>query len=71
LGDPFAGGGRVADHGREVSMPGRALTRSMQKPLSALWNVTRSTMPASTSRSGWGKGGGMAMAWIIPHALRM
>src|SRR5208283_201396 len=28
-----------------------ALTRSTQKPLSALWNVTRSTKPASGSRS--------------------
>jgi hypothetical protein len=30
----------------------RAFTRSTQKPVSALWNVTRSTMPASTSWSG-------------------
>ena len=28
----------------------RAFTRSTQKPVSTLWNVTRSTMPASTSR---------------------
>ena len=27
----------------------RALTRSTQKPLSELWNVTRSTSPARTS----------------------
>ena len=30
--------------------------RSTQKPLSALWNVTRSTVPASTARSGWVEG---------------
>src|SRR3954466_273455 len=30
----------------------RALTRSTQKPVSGLWNVTRSTSPASASRSG-------------------
>ena len=30
----------------------RALTRSTQKPLSALWNVTRSTSPASASTGG-------------------
>ena len=29
----------------------RALVRSTQKPFSGLWNVTRSTSPASTSRS--------------------
>jgi hypothetical protein len=30
----------------------RALTRSTQKPFSGLWKVTRSTSPASASRSG-------------------
>ena len=30
----------------------RALIRSTQKPISGLWKVTRSTRPASTSRSG-------------------
>src|SRR3954451_16227418 len=30
----------------------RALTRSTQKPVSGLWKVTRSTSPASASRSG-------------------
>src|SRR4051812_43367560 len=30
----------------------RALTRSTQKPVSGLWYVTRSTSPASASRSG-------------------
>src|ERR1700753_2515515 len=34
----------------------RALMRSTQKPLSALWNVTRSTRPASGSRSLGGLG---------------
>jgi hypothetical protein len=35
--------------------------RSTQKPLSALWNVTRSTVPASTARSGWVEGSGAGM----------
>ncbi len=44
----------------------RALTRSTQKPVSALWNVTRSTRPASTSVGApWtavvGEGAGM---WV-------
>ena len=30
----------------------RTLTRSTQKPVSGLWKVTRSTSPASASRSG-------------------
>src|SRR3954470_24424358 len=30
----------------------RTLTRSTQKPVSGVWNVTRSTSPASASRSG-------------------
>lgn len=34
----------------------RRLTLSTQKPLSGLWKVTRSTSPASTSRSGGGDG---------------
>ena len=45
----------------------RAFTRSTQKPVSTLWNVTRSTMPASTSRSVCVAGDGMAMGRIIPH----
>ena len=60
----------MADDGGKVAMPTRLYTKHA-KPLSALWNVTRSTMPASTSRSGWGEGGGLAMAWIIPHAFRV
>src|SRR3954454_11478715 len=43
----------------------RALTGSTQKPLSALWNVTRSTIPASTSWSGWMEGGGTIMGRTI------
>ena len=39
--------------------------RSTQKPLSALWNVTRSTVPASTAVSGWGEGSGAGMGWSI------
>jgi hypothetical protein len=42
----------------------RALMRSTQKPLSALWNVTRSTVPASTARSGWVEGNGDDMARV-------
>src|SRR5208337_3643797 len=43
----------------------RAFIRSTQKPLSALWNVTRSTVPASTSRSGRVEDGGGAIGWIM------
>ena len=51
--DPFArrDHGRVADDGHEIPEAAR-LTRSTQKPLSALWKVTRQTMQASTSLSG-------------------
>src|SRR6266404_7888898 len=38
----------------------RALIRRTQKPFSSLWNVTRSTRPASTSRSD-GTGSGCMM----------
>src|SRR5215475_4219160 len=41
----------------------RALTRSTQKPVSALWKVTRSTAPASTSRSGGFEVCGAAIAY--------
>jgi hypothetical protein len=33
LGDPFAGGGRVADHGREVPMPTRLYTQHAEAGL--------------------------------------
>ena len=48
----------------------RAFTRNTQHPVSALCNVTRSMMPASTSRVGLRAGGRrhMAMGRIIPHA---
>src|SRR5712672_2990795 len=39
---------RVTKDGNQVALP-RALTRSTQKPLSSLWQVTRSTRPARTS----------------------
>src|SRR3954470_23098983 len=45
----------------------RALTRSTQKPLSALWKVTRSTAPAMTSRSGWLVVGGADIAMMIGY----
>src|SRR3954452_3625290 len=45
----------------------RALTRSTQKPVSGLWNVTRSTSPASASRSGE-EGGGVAPRPAPPPA---
>ena len=66
-GDPLAGGDRrrMADDGDEITMC-PALTRSTQKPLSALWNVTRSTVPASTARSGWVEGRGARMGSIVP-----
>src|SRR5712691_3310218 len=44
----------------------RTLTRSTQKPVSSLWNVTRSTLPARCSRGvSWvddGVNGGMAVS---------
>lgn len=43
----------------------RAFMRSTQNPLSALWNVTRSTVPASTSRSVSVEGDGVAMSLNI------
>jgi hypothetical protein len=42
------------------------LTRKTHSP--HLWNVTRSRMPASTSRSVCVAGDGVAMCRIIPHA---
>ena len=43
----------------------RALTRSTQKPLSALWNVTRSTSPASASVDGVGIGKAVVMLSVL------
>ena len=48
----------------------RTLTRSTQKPFSGLWKVTRSTSPASASRSG--AADSLAPPWIAPvGALRL
>jgi hypothetical protein len=51
-GDLFHGGDRfsVADDRREVSMAARLDPHT--EAVSALWKVTRSTMPASTSPQG-------------------
>jgi hypothetical protein len=45
----------------------RALTRSTQNPVSALWKVTRSTAPAITSWSGWTMEGRTDMGQMIGH----
>jgi hypothetical protein len=42
--------------------------RSTQKPLSLSWNVTRSTVPASTSRSGTVAGSSAGMGSTIAYA---
>jgi hypothetical protein len=44
----------------------RALTRITQKPFSAFWQVTRSTSPASTSRSD-----GCGCVFMVPGADRL
>src|SRR3954451_2264292 len=49
----------------------RALTRRTQKPVSALWYVTRSTSPASASRSAagaWRSGGVASIGIVGPQA---
>src|ERR1700684_3019554 len=50
-GDPLAGGDEATRPTTVTrSRWPRAFVRRTQKPFSALWNVTRSTRPASTSR---------------------
>ena len=56
--------GGVTNDCHEIAVRAR-LARSTQKPLSALWNVTRSTVPAITSRSGWMLAGGTDIDQMI------
>ena len=67
-GDPLASrNGRGMANDVMSSRCPRALTRRTQKPFSSLWNVTRSTRPASTS---WVDGSGCGFMRSLYHLLR-
>ena len=60
----------MADDGGKVAMPARLYTKHAE-PGVGIVECDPLDDASEHFRSGWGEGGGMAMAWIIPHALRV